>query len=611
MTAALALAAAAYVAGATPASYWIGRAVSGIDLRARGSGNLGATNAFRVLGWRVGVPVVVIDVLKGFAPAFWFPRLDGLPEADWAVLYGAAAIAGHVFSFWTGFRGGKGVATGAGALAALSLPVLVVAVVAWGGTLFLSRYVSLASVAAAATAAMAAWLDAGAGTALRSFLLATAGFVAWSHRSNLLRLRAGEEPKVGQPASGPEDSREPPDGAASGESATEAGGQARVAGGRFEPGGRPGPLRSRGSAGDAPPQSRSPSPEGAVAVVGAGSWGTALAGLLATERPVRLWAREREVADSIAASGENALYLGGVPLDRARLRATCSLEEALSGAGTVVWACPVQHSAAVLRRAAPFVSAEALVVSCSKGIEVETKRRMDEVFATVLPAGQARRFCALSGPSFAREVAGGLPTAVVVASRDEGACLAAQALLQTRRFRVYTSPDVVGVQLAGALKNVVALAAGVASGLGLGHNAVAALITRGLVEMTRLGSAMGAQTATFAGLAGLGDLVLTCTGELSRNRAVGVQLGEGRSIRDILRGERTVAEGVATVRAASQLAGRLGVDMPLCAETYRIVAEGADPNEALSRLMTRQPKPENPELLFEPPPAPAGLDPAT
>ncbi len=593
MTAALLLTFAAYVVGATPASYWVGRAAYGVDLRAHGSGNLGATNAFRVLGWKAGAPVVLADVLKGLAPALWFPRLDELPASDWGVLYGAAAIAGHAFSFWTGFRGGKGVATGAGVLAALSPPVLAVALVAWGMALLLTRYVSLASISAAGAAAMSAWLVAGAGTALRAFLLVTAGFVAWSHRGNLARLRSGEEPKVGEPApASPRRDAEAsgPLGRPAAEPAGEDAGAAGVARGR----------RASGSGED--------DADRPVAVVGAGSWGTALAKLLAESGRVRLWAREPEVVDSIEASGENAVYLKGVPLDRGRLRATCSLERALGGARAVVWACPVQHSAAVLARAAPFIAADALVVSCSKGIEVETKRRMDEVFAEFLPTRQVRRFCALSGPSFAREVAAGRPTAVVVASRDEDACLAAQALLQTDRFRVYTSPDVVGVQLAGALKNVVALAAGVASGLGLGSNAVAALITRGLAETSRLGGALGAQAVTFAGLAGLGDLVLTCTGELSRNRAVGVQLGKGRPIGEILKRERTVAEGVATVRAVNQLADRLEVEMPLCAEAHRIVVEGADPTEALSRLMTRQPKPENPELAFERPPAAAGAD---
>lgn len=330
-----------------------------------------------------------------------------------------------------------------------------------------------------------------------------------------------------------------------------------------------------------------------AAVIGAGAWGTALAGLLADAgATVRLWAREPEVATSIAERGENAPYLAGVRLPRAALSATCSLKSALKDAQVVVWACPVQFSADLLAEAAPHLPPEALVVSASKGVEAATLRRMDQVFAAVLPPAQQARLCVLSGPSFAREVAAGAPTAVVVASRDERARLEAQTLFQTDRFRVYTNPDVVGVELGGALKNVVALAAGVAAGLELGHNAVAALMTRGLAEMRRLGVAMGAQAGTFAGLAGLGDLVLTCTGGLSRNRDVGRRLGRGEPIEQILSGARTVAEGVATVRAVHRLARKLSVEMPVSEEVHRIVADGADPTEALNRLMNREPKSE-------------------
>ncbi len=335
----------------------------------------------------------------------------------------------------------------------------------------------------------------------------------------------------------------------------------------------------------------------AASVVGAGAWGTTLANLLAESGArVKLWAREREVVDSFRERGQNTLYLDGVALNRDRLSVTNALPEALHGAEVVLWVCPVQHSAAVLAHAAPHIPADATVVSASKGIEVTTLRRMDEIFAGELPEEQARRFCVLSGPSFAKEVAAGAPTAVVVASRDEEAGRTMQSLFQTDRFRVYTNPDVIGVELAGALKNVIAVAAGVAAGLDLGHNAVAALMTRGLAEISRLGVAMGARSATFAGLAGMGDLVLTCTGGLSRNRTVGYRLGRGETIDQILGEARTVAEGVATVRAVHELSSRLGVEMPVSAEVHGIVAEGADPMEALHRLMTREPTSESPHV---------------
>lgn len=333
-------------------------------------------------------------------------------------------------------------------------------------------------------------------------------------------------------------------------------------------------------------------------MVGAGAWGTALANLLAESgNRVRLWAREPEVAESFADRGENVLYLEGASLDRQRLTVTNSLFDALTGAEFVVWVCPVQYSAAVLAEAAPHIPPAATVVTASKGIEVTTLRRMDEIFAEVLPPDQAHRLCVLSGPSFAREVVVGAPTVVVVASRDEDARLRVQALFQTDRFRVYTNSDVVGVELGGALKNVIAVAAGVAAGLELGHNAIAALMTRGLAEISRLGVSLGAQPSTFAGLAGMGDLVLTCTGGLSRNRTVGFRLGRGESMQEIMGEARTVAEGVATVRAVHRLALRIGVEMPVSTEVHRIIADGADPLEALHRLMTREPKPETPDIL--------------
>ena len=332
-----------------------------------------------------------------------------------------------------------------------------------------------------------------------------------------------------------------------------------------------------------------------VSVIGAGAWGTTLANLLADSGArVRLWAREPDVVSSFREYGENALFLQGMSLNRDRLSVTNSLSEALADAEVVVWVCPVQHSAGLLAGAAPVIPGDAIVVSASKGIEIATLRRMDEIFADALPPAQAGRMCVLSGPSFAREVCGGVPTAVAVASRDRDACLRIQSLFRTDRFRVYTTPDVIGVELGGALKNVIAVAAGVAAGLELGHNAVAALMTRGLAEISRLGAVMGAHPATFAGLAGMGDLVLTCTGGMSRNRTVGQRLGRGESMEEVTGSTRTVAEGVATVVAVHELAGRLGVEMPVSEEVYRIVAEGADPLEALHRLMTREPKPEHP-----------------
>lgn len=333
---------------------------------------------------------------------------------------------------------------------------------------------------------------------------------------------------------------------------------------------------------------------GRVAVVGGGAWGTALADLLARgDSSVRLWAREPEVVESIRERRENAEYLKGLKLC-AELGATSSLEGALAGAGVVIWTCPVQYSSALLARAREHILPEAIVVSASKGIEVETLRPMHELLGAHLSPGQSRRVCALSGPSFASEVVARVPTAVVAASRDQGARRHVQSLFQTDRFRVYTNRDLIGVELGGALKNVIALAAGVAAGLELGHNTVAALITRGLAEIGRLGVAMGASAGTFAGLAGMGDLVLTCTGGASRNRQVGERLGRGESMEEIMAGMNTVAEGVATAHAVRDLSRRHGVEMPVSTEVYAIVVQGRDPMEALDRLMTREPTSEAP-----------------
>ncbi|MFQ5537506.1 MAG: NAD(P)H-dependent glycerol-3-phosphate dehydrogenase [Gemmatimonadota bacterium] len=326
-------------------------------------------------------------------------------------------------------------------------------------------------------------------------------------------------------------------------------------------------------------------------VVGAGSWGTALAALLAKKgHEVVLWSYEDAVAWAVNNDHRNP-YLEGILLPD-ELTATTDLAEAVSGAEVVLSVSPSQFVGRVMGEAAPYLDAECLVVSASKGIELATLRRMDEVLASVLPAVVMERFSVLSGPSFAAEVAREEPTAVVAASGRDDAARRVQEIFQTEYFRVYTNPDVVGVELGGALKNVMALAAGVAAGLGFGHNTLAALITRGLAEMTRLGVALGANKATFSGLAGMGDLVLTCTGSLSRNRTVGYRLGKGEALEDILHDMKAVAEGVKTAEAVHELARRTGVEMPIAEQVYAIVHEGRSPREALRTLMMRDPKPE-------------------
>jgi glycerol-3-phosphate dehydrogenase (NAD(P)+) len=327
-------------------------------------------------------------------------------------------------------------------------------------------------------------------------------------------------------------------------------------------------------------------------VIGAGSWGTALANLLAKKGiDTTIWAFEPEVAAGITEGRHNPVYLTEIALDP-RLRATSSIEDAVKDANLVVSVSPSHVVRRVMDAARPHLSSDTLLVSASKGIEVETLRTMDEVLEEVLPREIASRAAFLSGPSFALEVANENPTAVTMASRNEVAASQAQELFQTDYFRVYTSEDVTGVEVGGSLKNVIAIASGVVAGLGFGHNTLAALITRGLAEMTRLGVNLGADPRTFAGLAGMGDLILTCTGSLSRNRSVGFALGQGRPIADVLAGMTMVAEGVPTTRSARDLARRRGVEMPIVEEVHSILFEDKSPRLAVEDLMLRAPKAE-------------------
>ena len=326
------------------------------------------------------------------------------------------------------------------------------------------------------------------------------------------------------------------------------------------------------------------------AVVGAGAWGTALADLLARNgHEVRMWAYEWDVVESINRSHLNRRFLPGSPLYDT-ITAFNNLDEALIGAELVTLATPSHVLRPIAKSARHAVSAGIPVVVASKGIETDTLALMTDVAAEELPDTTV---VALSGPSFAAEVIAQQPTAVVVASSDEGAALFAQQTFSSIHFRAYTHTDVTGVEVGGALKNVMAVATGIAEGLGLGFNARAALITRGLAEMTRLGVKLGAEPATLAGLAGLGDLVLTCTGSLSRNRAVGLEVGRGATLDSVLAGKETVAEGVVTTRSAHALAAREGVEMPIVDAVKRVLFDGQPARDAIGALMARELRPES------------------
>jgi glycerol-3-phosphate dehydrogenase (NAD(P)+) len=320
------------------------------------------------------------------------------------------------------------------------------------------------------------------------------------------------------------------------------------------------------------------------AVIGAGAWGTALADLLVTNGcDACLWALEPDVAEAVNGRHENPRFLPGARL-AATLEATSVLSDALAEAKLVVFAVPSAYLRGVVRAAASHVLPSATVAVATKGIEERTLALMTDVVETEIPD---RPVVAVSGPSFAAEVAARQPTAVVAASRDVVAAQQIQEILSSPTFRVYTHDDVIGVELGGSLKNVMAVATGIAEGVGLGFNSRAALITRGLAEMTRLGVALGGQAATFAGLAGMGDLVLTCTGALSRNRAVGLAIGQGATLEQALAGKETVAEGVATARSARELAQREAVEMPIVETVNRVLFENYPARNSVISLMSR------------------------
>jgi len=329
-----------------------------------------------------------------------------------------------------------------------------------------------------------------------------------------------------------------------------------------------------------------------IGVIGAGSWGTTLANLLAEKgHRVDLWVREEEVYQQIKKERVNKVFLPHLKLV-SRLNPVRSYEEALSEKELVLLVVPSHVFREILNHMKPHLGPGMSIMAATKGIENDTLKTMSQVAESVLPKEITDRFSCLAGPSFAKEVSLKYPTAVTIASPDMNHAEGLQRLFYTEFFRVYTSQDLVGVQLCGSIKNVIAIAAGAADGLNFGHNARAALITRGLAEITRLGVAMGANPLTFAGLAGMGDLVLTCTGDLSRNRTVGLKIGKGMKLKDIIGGMDMVAEGVKTSVSAYQLARKMGVDMPIINQVYEILYQGKDPKEAVKELMGRELKRE-------------------
>lgn len=329
-----------------------------------------------------------------------------------------------------------------------------------------------------------------------------------------------------------------------------------------------------------------------IGVIGGGSWGTALARLLAgLDHQVWLWFHDPSVEKEAGEKRENTVYLSGFGFPPA-LRTTTSMEQSVAGSELLVAACPSHVMREVMAQAVPYVHPQALIVSASKGIEAGTLQRMTQLLGDVFGSSHSARIGTLSGPSFAREVAAAMPTAVTVAAPDKSAAEAMQRVFAAPTFRVYSSTDVIGVELGGAAKNVIAIAAGVSDGLGFGHSTRAALITRGVAEVARLAAKLGGDPRTTSGLSGVGDLVLTCTGDLSRNRTVGLRLGRGESLVEILADMKMVAEGVKNSITVSALAGRAGVEMPITEQIRLLLHEGKPPRKVVGDLMTRQARPE-------------------
>jgi glycerol-3-phosphate dehydrogenase (NAD(P)+) len=540
----------AYLLGSLTPSYWIVKIVRGLDIRDYGSGNPGMTNVYRLMGLAPAVLVFLLDLVKGFAAVYWLSRIAQPAVGElWAGLGCAlAVVAGHMWTPFLKFRGGRGVNTAAGAFLALTPYALSGALVVWVVVFAVGRIVSLASIAAAFTLPVLVLL-AGEGigqaapTPIVVLAILVAAAIIFRHRANIKRLLKRREGRLGRVQILP---NSPTD---------EAGNTALVLGG--------------------------------------GSWGTTLALLLHDNGiRVRIWDVDKENVQSLRDKRESR-YLPGPRLPES-IELFHDLASAFGGSGTpatVVFAVPAQAMEAVSRDLVPYLDKTgSLLVNVAKGIDNRSLECMSDIITDVLDPRLS--VVSLSGPSHAEEVSRGVPTTVVAASRDSTVARLAQDRFMNQRFRVYTNTDIVGVELGGALKNVIAIAAGISDGLGFGDNTKGALLTRGLAEIIRLGVRLRADPRTFAGLSGMGDLITTCFSGFSRNRLVGERLGKGENLQQILDTMVMVAEGVETTRAAGRLAEREKVDMPITGTVAAVLFQDADPREEVARLMEREAKPE-------------------
>ncbi|MEN9355164.1 MAG: hypothetical protein RL318_2489 [Fibrobacterota bacterium] len=574
-----------YLIGSIPSAIWISRAFAGIDIRTRGSKNAGLTNVYRVLGWKPAVPVALIDFTKGLVAVLLGSSLPH-HSFQFGLLCGAAAVIGHSYTVFASFRGGKGVLTTLGVFVALSPTTALLAFALWTLILWLSGYVSLASILAAAFLGLANTFLVGSHVfhAVREFTVLgatswdhvlnrltesgdfwllgfswlVAAFVIVKHKANIQRLMAGTENRFGKKTSAPDI-------------------QEKAARRRRE---------SAIAAGLDPD---------CVAILGGGSWGSAVAKVLGDKgTKVMLWEYSAESASRMQETRE-CDKLPGVRLPET-VHVTSDLAAALAHASIVAFVVP-SHTLRSVCASIGKILGESEVrkrhfVSLVKGIEEKTQLRMTEIVMDVLPGADAVNVSVLTGPSHAEEVGNGLATTVVLANREEETAAALQDMFFAPSLRTYRSTDVVGVELCGAVKNVIAIASGILDGLELGDNARAALMTRGMAEMARLGAKLGGSRESFFGLAGMGDLITTCVSKHSRNRHVGEQVGRGRPLQEVLGEMKMVAEGVRTVSGVMELSKRLGVEMPITAQVNAILFEGRPAREALGLLMNRTAKNE-------------------
>ena len=573
-----------YLLGSIPSAVWISRAFAGIDIRTRGSKNAGLTNVFRVLGWRPALPVALIDFSKGLAAVLLGRKFFG-DSFEFGLLCGAAAVLGHTYTVFAGFRGGKGVLTTLGVFVALSPITALLAFGLWIVVLLVSGYVSLASILAAACLgientflvggrALSAvrvytiigmtdwhsvwgrlWQHGDVSLLLFTWLVVV--FVIMKHRPNIQRLLAGTENRFGKKS-----------GQDLQEKASRRRREAAVAAGLD-------PDR--------------------VAILGGGSWGSAMARVLGEKGlQVSLWEYNASTA-AVMQETRECDKLPGVKLPSSVV-ITSDLAAALDKASVVALVVPSHTLRSVCESIDKLLSESQCkarhFVSLVKGIEEHTQLRMTEIVQEAITGADSENVSVLSGPSHAEEVGRGLATTVVLANPNEETAAALQDIFFAPSLRTYRSVDVVGVELCGAVKNVIAIASGILDGLELGDNARAALMTRGMAEMARLGAKLGGSRESFFGLAGMGDLITTCVSQHSRNRFVGEQVGRGRPLAEVLGEMKMVAEGVRTVSGVMELSKRLNVEMPITAQVHAILFEGQSARDAQGLLMNRAAKNE-------------------